>query len=233
MIDEKTTPDTSDLTYTEGQILQVDWSEVVGGDCEGFRSGERVDRSEVAEALNLPESVLELADVPETLCAIDGVVDLDYYQDDIEDVCEDTGDYCPDVSAIEIASAQGPVMNFVYTLPDFRGGLDRAACLGWNTCLVEFSEENQDRGLPAFGLALTGGGSDMSWDIAGSYVALGYRPPATVVSRLPDFAGYKLTPHRAKIIQAMREEAERRILWAKNDINALDDIQARLEENTP
>jgi hypothetical protein len=233
MINEKTKPDTSDLVYTEGQILQVDWRELTGENCDGFRYGEEVCRSAVAEALDIPDAVLEAAELPESLCAINGIVDLYQYEEAIEDACDDAGVDMPFGLNCEMESCQGPMMNFVHTLPDFRGELEDAARLEGNMCLVEFSPENQDKGLPAFGLALCGGGMDMSWDIAGCYVDLGFRPPATVVSRLPKFAGDKLTPRKAKIIQAMQEEAERRILWAQNDIKRLDDILARLEENTP
>lgn len=235
MIDEKTKPkepDTSDLSYTEGKVLTVDWRELMGEDCEGYRSAEAVDRAEVAEAVELPACVLGVAGVPEELVAINGLVDLYEYQEAIEEAADAVDEYMAADVTVEMDSCQGPMMNYVYTLPHFRGDLDAASKLNGCICLVEFSPENQDKGLPEFGLALTGGGMDLSWVIAGAYVDLGYRPPASVVSRLPEFAGDTMTERKALIIQAMREECERRIQWARNDSKALDHIAAYLKGET-
>lgn len=82
--------------------------------------------------------------------------------------------------------AEGPMMNYWYSLGDVRSGYGAAQIGGWNhtadeidtayklrhvsLCLVEVDE--------TFGLALTGGGMDLTWQIVEAYTLLGYLPPA-------------------------------------------------------
>ena len=226
----ETKPDTSDLMYCDGDehAIIVNWPKLMGEDCEGYRCGESVDRGEIADHLGVTEEQLTRAGVPEHLAAINGTVDISEYEEDIEDETEET----PETS-IEIDHCEGPMMNYVYPLPPcFRGDAEAAHQLPGGLCLVEFSDENQDMGLPRMGLALTCGGMDCSWEIAGGYVALGFRPPFGVVSRLPDFAGYVMTPTRALVIQAMREEAERMITHGQRALESYDRIAETLRKNS-
>lgn len=72
----------------------------------------------------------------------------------------------------EGASAEGPMMNFWWPLSSglrFRSEEDAAFELRHlNVCLVRVDE--------TYGVALTGGGMDLSWDLAAAAVALGYHP---------------------------------------------------------
>ncbi len=69
-----------------------------------------------------------------------------------------------------MSGVEGPMMNFFYPLPtSFRRGEVAAAAQLHNMCLVSVDGD--------YGLALTGGGMDMTWYIVMSYVGLGYLPP--------------------------------------------------------
>jgi len=104
---------------------------------------------------------------------------------------------CPECGQ-EHDGLEGPMMNYFYALPHFDMDPEEAAkkLIGVSLCLVhrldDVDEENE------WGLALTGGGMDMSWDICEAYILLGYLPPLFACN-LPDFAGKKLTT-RAKLI---------------------------------
>lgn len=54
-------------------------------------------------------------------------------------------------------------------------------------------------------LALTGGGMDMSWHIAQTYVNLGYLPPAAL-GKLPEMAGMDFNaPGNLRVIEAVKK----------------------------
>jgi hypothetical protein len=67
-----------------------------------------------------------------------------------------------------------------------------------------------------FGLALTGGGMDLSWQICDAFVAAGYLPPFHFCRGLPTMAGYVPAPvtiaaiRRTLEIQAQRASVARR-----------------------
>lgn len=68
--------------------------------------------------------------------------------------------------------ADGPMMNYFYPVSDYTPGDMRdwaAKVADLPVCVVEIGDER--------GLALTGGGMDLSWGIAEAYVRLGYYPP--------------------------------------------------------
>jgi hypothetical protein len=78
--------------------------------------------------------------------------------------------------------ADGPMMNYFYPVSDYtRGGMEdwAATIADLPLCVVELDGER--------GLALTGGGMDLSWEIAEAYVRLGYYPPSWL--ELPAMSG--------------------------------------------
>lgn len=224
----ETKPDTSNLRYCEGHVITVDWQELYGEDCDGFTHAEPLDRDTLAEYMEdeITDEVLAKAGVPETVVAINGIVVMDDYEDAIHDVVDLFIE-----TYVQLDCCEGPMMNYVYPLESIDTlGLESAANLPGSICLVQFSDGNQDRGLPEFGLALTGGGMDLSWCIAGAYVALGFRPPSGVVSNLPRFAGERMTPIKALILQTMREEQEGVIRRAQSAIKLLGEVAEWLEK---
>jgi hypothetical protein len=79
-----------------------------------------------------------------------------------------------------------PMMNYIYPLPeDFEAGNYDTDELLRQTTVVNIKDSWGDW-VPV--LALTGGGMDFSWEIAESYMNLGFYPPAHFCG-LPDMAG--------------------------------------------
>lgn len=72
-----------------------------------------------------------------------------------------------------VPQPSGPAMNFFYPLPEFHGNPTAAAAVIVDVplCLVRFVDNND------CGLALTGGGMDLSWEICETHMLLGYLPP--------------------------------------------------------
>jgi len=115
------------------------------------------------------------------------------------EVYEDTFEgACPSCGAEDLAEYReedgGPMMNYFYPIPDFGEygpGSDKAARLLDEAhvalCLIRLNggEYNEDE----WGLALTGGGMDLSWQICEAFIVLGYLPPL-FACELPDFAGH-------------------------------------------
>lgn len=106
-------------------------------------------------------------------------------------------------------SFDGPMMNYYYPIHRMREelGLDleasARAIAHLPLCIVDFVEEN------FYGLALTGGGMDLSWEIAEAHMRLGYLPPAWL--NLPHFGGMKLTPVKRWIMAGL-EQSNRYLL---------------------
>ena len=128
------------------------------------------------------------------------------------------------------ASDEGPMMNYYYPLPSHKSfDVEDAAKLdGLCLCIVNFSDSNyrsdviDDR--PDFALALTGGGMDLSWDIAEAHMRLGLLPPLHVC-RLPRYAGKDLTePHAAWVIAGCRRTCEAMRDRAQSAVDYLDGL---------
>jgi len=82
---------------------------------------------------------------------------------------------------------EGPVMNYYYPVDVKRvGGAEEAGkkIVDLPLCVVEFLED----GYPTddYALALTGGGTDLSWEICEAYTRLGYLPPLKF-ARVPNY----------------------------------------------
>jgi len=99
---------------------------------------------------------------------------------------------CPECGAAVWPSV--PMMNYYY--PVDIDDVEEAArqIEDWPLCVVEFSDGST-------ALALTGGGMDLSWEICGAYISLGYLPPAAVCT-LPRMGGWKRDSWRLPILEA-------------------------------
>lgn len=117
-----------------------------------------------------------------------------------------------------------PMMNFRYPLPGFKPdrfsdkNLRRALDNAGNITLV------QDLKSDEYYLALTGGGMDLTWDIARAYVNLGYLPPADFC-RLPGFVDYGHEEDDKTIIHACKRTASFLENWAKGLAHDLDNTE--------
>lgn len=99
-----------------------------------------------------------------------------------------------------VESCDGPMMNYYYPLPNFsaRDVAEFSKNLkDLPVCIVEFTDEEE------YGLALTGGGMDLSWEICEAYTRCGYFPP-THFCDLPAMAGRGTSRRDRLIIQACR-----------------------------
>ena len=150
----------------------------------------------------------------------------DYFVSGCGDAQE--GEECPnaDCDGKELIDEDdGPMMNYFWPLPDFDGNIEEAAqklnnahvalCLVWT--LDEYEAEE-------YGLALTGGGMNLSWDICRAYMVLGFMPPLAACD-LPDFAGMDFTnEENKKVVEACKESAQVSISWANSTLSKLEGL---------
>lgn len=113
-------------------------------------------------------------------------------EDDDEGVHEVLGRLdLDDFSALEAVEpsswgSEGPMMNYWYSLGDSRNDYSGARIGGWNHTADEIGTAYKLRDVSlclvevdgTFGLALTGGGMDLTWQIVEAHTLLGYLPPA-------------------------------------------------------
>lgn len=120
--------------------------------------------------------------------------------------------------------AEGPMMNYWYPIKENDspyGGFDEyeaaATLKDLPLCLVQVDDE--------WGLALTGGGMDLSWEICAAYVALGKLPPIHF-SDLPRFGDQtgRQGSRRRIVVHAMRRSLEVSISWAQRKLQELNAI---------
>lgn len=94
-----------------------------------------------------------------------------------------------------------PMVNTLWPLPDEFEVPDDVRDRLDNMTVVEIEGHDET----ATALALTGGGMDMSWHIARTYVNLGYLPPATL-GKLPEMAGMDYdAPENERAIRALNK----------------------------
>jgi hypothetical protein len=104
--------------------------------------------------------------------------------------------------------SEGPMMNYFYPC-DFKGSIEEAALAldGLPLCAIELSDGTK-------GLALTGGGMDLSWEICEAYIALGFLPPVHFCGNLPRMSGKTLKDDGTRmVIAAAKRSAE--VTWQR------------------
>lgn len=139
--------------------------------------------------------------------------DDDEDQDYLEDDCPKKGDDFRDMWA------EGPMMSYYYPCDVDR---DDAYKLVYSPlCIVEFSDGST-------GIALTGGGMDLSWEICEAYILLGYLPPTHFVS-LPRMAGMRATRKNLKILEACKRSVEVESNWILGRKSDLDHVEEWLK----
>jgi hypothetical protein len=164
------------------------------------------------------------------------------------DVCEGSGEVecshdgpalvrsglieCPECGNEEESDADAPMMSYYYPLPDHKtfDADDALKLADLPLCLVNFSDGNwrgdeaDDR--PDWALALTGGGMDLSWEIAEAHMRLGLLPPLFTCA-LPKYAGKNLQdPVAAWVIAGCRRSAEAVRDRGQNMMDRLDEMTA-------
>ena len=120
-----------------------------------------------------------------------------------------------------LSMAEGPMMNYWYPVDAWQiesgsgmGGADRAAMAVADlpVCIVQVNGQ--------YGLALTGGGMDLSWEICEAYTRLGLLPPVHFC-KLPRMAGRGTSAKDRYIIAACRAAVNVQIKWAKSTLRDL------------
>ena len=122
---------------------------------------------------------------------------------------------CPKCGGIADQAA-GPMMNYFYPVPiqDCEEAAKKIQHLP--LCVVQFEDDTT-------GLALTGGGMDLTWDIVRAYLALGYLPPVHYC-RLPNLSGWENYPDAEYVIRACEMSTEvviRRVTYQAVDLAAM------------
>lgn len=124
-------------------------------------------------------------------------------------------DSCPKVDE-PLDGTEGPMMSYWYPIDDDRLDPEDAALkLGrayLPLCVVRVDD--------AYGLALTGGGMDLSWEICEAFVRLGYLPPIHFC-RLPAMAGLQYRHKARTIVAACRRSlfiARRHLSFTRQDL---------------
>ncbi len=95
---------------------------------------------------------------------------------------------------------EGPMMDYLYPLPNFDHIKPEKAALlivGLPLCIIHLEDTGE------YGLALTGGGMDLSWEICEGYMRLKYLPPVHFCD-LPSMAGKRLNSRTRWIIAGCR-----------------------------
>jgi hypothetical protein len=112
----------------------------------------------------------------------------------------------------------GPMMNYHYPLPSFDS--DRFDAREAATkirdlplCVIEWEQTGD------YSLALSGGGMDLSWEIAEAFMRLGYLPPLAYCD-LPDFAGMDMDERKRWIVSGCLRTTE--VIKAQADRRAND-----------
>jgi len=101
----------------------------------------------------------------------------------------------------------GPMMSYFYPLPEwsrYGASVDDTirALVDLPLCLVHFEESDE------YGLALTGGGMDLSPEICEAFITLGYLPPFHFAADLPAMAGRWTSPRDKAILAACRKTCQ-------------------------
>lgn len=141
-------------------------------------------------------------------CAVvvDGVVHEEW--DESLSISEETFDAA---LAADTYGTDGPMMNYWYPIGDDLEPLSAAVALPGPLCVVEVDGE--------WGLALTGGGMDLSWEICAAFIALGYLPPAHFAD-LPEMAE-RWTETKQATCEAMTQSLEHVIRRAEYRLQRL------------
>lgn len=130
-----------------------------------------------------------------------------------EEECENAG-----LSVAE-EYGDGPMMSYYYPLPANIDDMTEAAQAIANLplCLVRVDAE--------WGLALTGGGMDLSWEICEAYMRLGYLPPLHFAD-LPRMAGKPSGDVDRWVIAGCKKSAELAASWATRTAERLAELEA-------
>lgn len=127
----------------------------------------------------------------------------------------------PDSECKGYLNSEGPMMNYWYpiALDDCEDAARKISHLP--LCVIEFKDGRT-------GLALTGGGQDLSWEICEAFVCLGFCPPLHFCGDLPRMAG-GYHGDKTAVLEGAKRTAEVAKLWAER---ALERIEGFIKESS-
>ena len=229
----------------DSQPITMDWAETMGEDMEGWVAYEALEcdtcgREVVVSSLGEEEhryieDEFELDEMPEegeTFKCFDCEHEftVKYVEDDYEFnsfVCPecDTGFWegetyhnnCPGSIYFE-----GPMMNYFYPVDNIDCESAARAISHLPLCVVELKDGTT-------GLALTGGGMDLSLEIVRAFVALGYYPPAHF-ARLSRMAGWEKDPVWLEALVCCQGSLEIAASWATGKLVEVSDMIDTMRE---
>ncbi len=115
----------------------------------------------------------------------------------------------------EVENQYEMIFNFVWPIPDYDGRSWR----GKTPCMAVYDVKI----INSFALALMGGGMDFSWEIAESYINLGYYPPYEIATNFPRMAGRGESENDKRILMGIRCSLEAVYARSKNYLERFDD----------
>lgn len=116
-----------------------------------------------------------------------------------------------------VPTSEGPMMAHFYACDWGRRGTIEDAALALvdlPLCPVQLADGTR-------GIALTGGGMDLSWEICAAYVALGFLPPLHFAGHLPTMAGMYLDRKRRRTLLACERSASVAAGWARGAVTRI------------
>jgi hypothetical protein len=200
--------DTLSCDAIECKSRDIDWQETLGEDMEGWRAYEAFECSECGR---------------EVVCSSLGEDEHRHIESTITVKNEDGDEDEVDNDCAGYLCFEGPMMNYWYPakIDDCEEAARAIAHLP--LCVVEFRDGQT-------GLALTGGGMDLSWEICRAFIALGYLPPLHFCN-LPEMAGMKWTESTARTVAACKESAKVASCWAAGRVSRLEELEKKLKSN--
>lgn len=195
--------------YVTAKPRTIDWAEEINDDGEGFKSFEWIEcdcgHSLLMEASQSGEQ--------------------HRYIQDIVDVLDDSGEAVDEEDNRCTAEVhfEGPQMNYFYEC-DWNDTEEAAKAIkNLPLCLIELRDGTK-------GMALTGGGMDLSWEICAAYVALGYLPPVHFAGDLPSMAwGPSKPSYLAAVLDAADRSCEIAVLWAQHARDRVTELRNKLQ----
>ena len=195
--------------HIDSESRTVNWSDLMGENMDGWRSYEAVTCGECNKTVCVvgpwrSYKAVTCGECNKTVCVVGPQGECRH-----NDVDQDT-------ECSGYINSEGPMMNYFYPCDVGQAPVAAALAVSGCICVVEMDDGTT-------GFALTGGGMDLSWDIAAAYVDNGFLPPAWI--RLPRMGGKALNARTRLIIEACKRTAElmaQRARWNVGDLEILE-----------
>jgi len=206
-IDNKVTATDLRNCAVENQSRMVDWAALLGEELEGWEAFAVEECEECGRSFIVSSRMGE--DQHRYIEPEITITDEDGDEEEVENECMGTCGYF-----------EGPMMNHFYPC-DFGDADEAARAIAHLPLCVVVMEDGET------GFALTGGGMDLTWEIADAYISCGFLPPFAY-TQLPRMAGQHKHPRAQLIIAACRRTCEILKGWAERRD---EDLQRLSEEH--